>query len=321
MSVHRSGEIGAMWTSPRRIGSDGRGHATARCPSSCGTGASGPATSTAARPTAPAPRELMLVVSGSVVLVVGDTEHRLAAGDSASYVGDVAHSYRNTSATRAGPVHPDRLRAPTHPGRLMTDPTELADCTRSWPPPRSTTPCWRCVRTTARSCSWSPVSVAARATRPATPRSAGQRRARASRLAGAPPESLPEVAAWREAFLGFGVKPRQARSSVEALVRRVDAGLPRIDRLTDLYNAVSVEHLRPGRRRGPRSLRRPARLVRAVGDESFDTVADGEPTTVTAEPGRGRVARRPRRHLPPVELAPVRAHPARRVDDEHPVHP
>ena len=28
------------------------------------------------------------------------------------------------------------------------------------------------------------------------------------RLSGEPPESLPEIAAWREAFLGFGVKPR-----------------------------------------------------------------------------------------------------------------
>ena len=105
-----------------------------------------------------------------------------------------------------------------------------------------------------------------------------------ARLAGAPPESLPEIAAWREAFLGFGVKPRVARSSVEALVRRVDAGLPRIDRLTDLYNAVSVEHLVPI---GGEDLDRyvgPPRLVRAIGDEPFDTVADGEPVTVTADP-------------------------------------
>ena len=105
------------------------------------------------------------------------------------------------------------------------------------------------------------------------------------RLAGAPPESLPEIAAWREAFLGFGVRPRQARSSVEALVRRVDPGLPRIDRLTDLYNAVSVEHLVPV---GGENLDRyvgPPRLVRAIGDEPFDTVVDGEPTTVTVDPG------------------------------------
>ena len=106
-----------------------------------------------------------------------------------------------------------------------------------------------------------------------------------TRLEGAAPESLPEIAAWREAFLGFGVKPRAARSSVEALVRRVDAGLPRIDRLTDLYNAVSVEHLVPV---GGENLDRYSgapRLVRAVGDEPFDTVADGEHVVVTADPG------------------------------------
>ncbi len=104
-------------------------------------------------------------------------------------------------------------------------------------------------------------------------------------LAGRAPESLPQIAAWREAYAGFGVKPRAARSSIEALVRRLDSGLPRIDRLTDLYNAVSVEHLLPiggedlGRYVGP------PRLVRARGDEPFDTIANGEPVTVTAEPG------------------------------------
>lgn len=106
-----------------------------------------------------------------------------------------------------------------------------------------------------------------------------------ARLGGGPPEALPEIAAWREAFAGFGVKPRQARSSVEALLRRVDAGLPRIDRLTDLYNAMSLTHLIPF---GGEDLDRyagPPRLVRATGDEPFDTIADGEPVTVTADPG------------------------------------
>jgi DNA/RNA-binding domain of Phe-tRNA-synthetase-like protein len=106
-----------------------------------------------------------------------------------------------------------------------------------------------------------------------------------TRLDGAAPESLPEIAAWREAFLGFGVKPRQARSSVEALVRRIESGLPRIDRLTDLYNAVSVEHLIPiGGENIARYVGAP-RLVRAVGDEEFDTVADGEQVVVNADHG------------------------------------
>ena len=106
-----------------------------------------------------------------------------------------------------------------------------------------------------------------------------------SRLAGAPPESLPEVAVWREAFLAFGVKHRQARSGVEALLRRVAAGLPRIDRLTDLYNAISVEHLVPV---GGEDLDRyvgPPRLVRAAGDEHFETMAGGQPAVVAPDPG------------------------------------
>lgn len=106
-----------------------------------------------------------------------------------------------------------------------------------------------------------------------------------ARLAGAPPESLPQIVAWRDAFLGFGVKPRAGRSSVEALVRRVDAGLPRIDRLTDLYNAVSVEHLIPVGGEDIDTYTGPPRLVRATGQEPFDTIADGQPVTVTADPG------------------------------------
>ena len=105
------------------------------------------------------------------------------------------------------------------------------------------------------------------------------------RLRDSAPESLPEIAAWREAFGSFGVKPRQARSSVEALLRRVDDGLPRIDRLTDLYNAVSVEHLVPvGGENLDRYVGAP-RLVHSVGGEIFDTVVDGERTDVSLAPG------------------------------------
>lgn len=106
-----------------------------------------------------------------------------------------------------------------------------------------------------------------------------------ARLGGAPPESLPQIDAWREAFRAFGVKPRQARSSVEALVRRAGAGLPRIDRLTDLYNAVSVEHLIPLGGEDLDHYVGPPQLVRALGEESFDTVADGEAITVSPDAG------------------------------------
>jgi DNA/RNA-binding domain of Phe-tRNA-synthetase-like protein len=88
-------------------------------------------------------------------------------------------------------------------------------------------------------------------------------------------EQLPHVAAWREAYRAFGAKPQRTRNSLEALLRRAAAGLPRVNRLTDLYNAVSVVHEIP---LGGEDLTRytgPARLVRATGTEPFDTVADG----------------------------------------------
>src|SRR4029077_3666424 len=56
---------------------------------------------------------------------------------------------------------------------------------------------------------------------------------------------LAPVAAWRAAYQAFGAKPKRTRPSVEALLRRVEAGLPRIDRLTDIYNAISVRHPLP----------------------------------------------------------------------------
>jgi len=65
------------------------------------------------------------------------------------------------------------------------------------------------------------------------------------RLGTADPSELPHVAQWRDAYRQFGAKPQRTRPSIEGLLRRVDAGLPRIDRLTDIYNAVSLEHVLP----------------------------------------------------------------------------
>ncbi len=58
-------------------------------------------------------------------------------------------------------------------------------------------------------------------------------------------EELPHVAAWREAYRAFGAKPQRTRNSLEALFRRAASGLPRVNRLTDIYNAVSVLHQVP----------------------------------------------------------------------------
>ncbi|MBG6067005.1 hypothetical protein [Micromonospora ureilytica] len=42
--------------------------------------------------------------------------------------------------------------------------------------------------------------------------------------------------------LPFGAKPQRTRNRLEALLRRMAAGLPRVNRITDVYNAVSITH-------------------------------------------------------------------------------
>jgi DNA/RNA-binding domain of Phe-tRNA-synthetase-like protein len=104
-------------------------------------------------------------------------------------------------------------------------------------------------------------------------------------LAGRQPEDLPHVASWRDAYRTFGAKPQRTRNSLEALLRRVASGLPRVNRLTDCYNAVSVLHQIP---LGGEDLARYAsspRLIRADGTEPFDTVAGGETVIEHPEPG------------------------------------
>ena len=104
-------------------------------------------------------------------------------------------------------------------------------------------------------------------------------------LRGRPAEDLPHVAAWREAYRAFGAKPQRTRNSLEALLRRVPSGLPRVNRLTDLYNAISVRHQIP---LGGEDLSRytgAPRLVRATGIEPFDTAADGAAVIEHPDPG------------------------------------
>ena len=109
--------------------------------------------------------------------------------------------------------------------------------------------------------------------------------AAAEALRGQPVEQLPHVAAWREAYRAFGAKPQRTRNSLEALLRRTASGLPRVNRLTDLYNAVSVLHQLPLGGEDLLRYRGAPRLVRATGEEPFDTVADGIAVTEHPDPG------------------------------------
>lgn len=98
-------------------------------------------------------------------------------------------------------------------------------------------------------------------------------------------DTLSHVAAWRQTYQAFGAKPNRTRNSLEALLRRAATGLPRVNRLTDIYNAISVLHQIP---LGGEDLSRYSgapRLVRATGQEPFDTAANGEIVIEHPEPG------------------------------------
>jgi DNA/RNA-binding domain of Phe-tRNA-synthetase-like protein len=111
----------------------------------------------------------------------------------------------------------------------------------------------------------------------------------AVRLEGRAPHEDPHMAAWRETYTAFGSKPSRTRNSAEALAKRAlsDAGLPRINLLVDLYNAISVAHLIPVGGEDLDHIRGGMRLVRATGDEDFVTVAGGE--EVVEHPDAGEV--------------------------------
>lgn len=100
-----------------------------------------------------------------------------------------------------------------------------------------------------------------------------------------PVQDIPHVESWRDAYRSFGAKPQRTRNSLEALLRRASSGLPRVNRLTDAYNAISVQYLIP---LGGEDLDRyagPPHLVRATGTEPFDTSANGEDVVERPEPG------------------------------------
>ena len=112
-------------------------------------------------------------------------------------------------------------------------------------------------------------------------------RAAVAALAAQPVEELPHVAAWREAYRAFGAKPQRTRNSLEALTRRAETGLPRVNRLTDIYNAISVIHQLPLGGEDLQRYRGAPRLTRADGTEAFDTASGGE--SVIERPDAGEV--------------------------------
>ncbi|MBX9360159.1 B3/4 domain-containing protein [Streptomyces sp. WAC04114] len=109
----------------------------------------------------------------------------------------------------------------------------------------------------------------------------------AARLDGRAPHEDPHMAAWRQVYTAFGSKPSRTRNSAEALAKRAlsGAGLPRINLLVDLYNAVSVARLIPVGGEDIGRVEGGMRLVRATGREDFVTVAGGEETVEHPDAG------------------------------------
>lgn len=96
-------------------------------------------------------------------------------------------------------------------------------------------------------------------------------------LSETPINDLPHIAAWREAYKAFGAKPNKTRNSLEALTRRVEAGgLPRVNRLTDIYNAICVKHQIPLGGEDLDKYSGAPRLIRATGKEPFEANSKGE---------------------------------------------
>lgn len=98
---------------------------------------------------------------------------------------------------------------------------------------------------------------------------------------GSAPWADAHLDAWREAYQAFGAKPKRTPCSAEALRKRVerDGGLPSVNAVVDLYNAISVQYALPIGGEDAALYAGTPTLVRAQGGEPFDTMANGEPRT------------------------------------------
>ncbi|KAI2488016.1 Phenylalanyl-tRNA synthetase B3/B4 [Pyrenophora tritici-repentis] len=104
-------------------------------------------------------------------------------------------------------------------------------------------------------------------------------------LAQTPVNSIPHVAQWKEAYKAFGAKPKKTMNSLEALLRRIDTGLPRVNRLTDIYNAISIKHQIPLGGEDLDKYNGSPVLKLTTGSEQFDTKSGGEVVVECPTPG------------------------------------
>lgn len=96
---------------------------------------------------------------------------------------------------------------------------------------------------------------------------------------------VPQIAIWREAYRSFGTKPKDARPTAEALLRRVLQGSepPRISACVDAYLATELRYMLPIGGYDLGTIDGAIRLTRAAGDESFHPL--GTTAVETCKPG------------------------------------
>lgn len=89
----------------------------------------------------------------------------------------------------------------------------------------------------------------------------------------------PEIAVWRDAFQRFKTK-KGARSSIEALLKRVDKGqgVGPINPLVDIYNAISLEYALPCGVEDADTFAGDLRLTVTEGGDTFQALGDAEPS-------------------------------------------
>ncbi len=103
------------------------------------------------------------------------------------------------------------------------------------------------------------------------------------------PADDPHILAWRTTYSAFGSKPSKYSCSVEALLSRVLKGqsLPNINRVVDIYNAVSIKYNLPAGGEDLDKLTGDLVLKFADGSEPFVNIQNGE--EIVSYPDKGEV--------------------------------
>lgn len=111
----------------------------------------------------------------------------------------------------------------------------------------------------------------------------------AAAMAGSELSDIPELVVWREAYKAFGVKKTSYRSSVERLLKSVQrgTGLPRINSLVDIYNAMSARHRMPIGADDLDHVRPPLAFRYARSTDSF--IALGDAGAIADTPKEGEI--------------------------------